>query len=233
MITEKLKCSAAMLTALLAAIKRGRRLRTNTESFIRAVELGWFADYQIKDLSYDLGLEGFIDELLADAGVILAAYHYRPRRIDRSAGAFEGLRVADMARFLIHLERLGLNVDPAPLVDRLLPQIKQLRAISWSELSVLWFARERHRWSPLALYTPDFASRSDAELARREDFKTEAGYKIQAYLIGDEVHFLEVRAPRYRYRADDVAYRVLPGVRGRPTAPRTVPDAAGGIVCVE
>src|SRR5215471_3018771 len=186
MTREKPECSAAMLTALLAAIKRGRRMQTNAESFIRAVELGWFADYQIRDRIYDLGLEGFTDELLADAGVTLATYHYRPRRIDRSAGAFQGLRAADMARFLIHLERLGLNVDPTPLVDRLLPRIKQLPAISWSELSVLWFARERHKWSPIALYTPDFSRRYEVtprEAVRRDDFKTEAGYKIQAYLI--------------------------------------------------
>jgi len=61
---ENPECSAAMLTTLLAAIKHGRRMRTNTESFIRAVELGWFARYQINDLSYDLGLdEGFTEEL--------------------------------------------------------------------------------------------------------------------------------------------------------------------------
>jgi hypothetical protein len=47
-------------------------LRTNTESFIRAVELGWFANYQIRDRTHDLGLEGFTDELLADAGVTMA-----------------------------------------------------------------------------------------------------------------------------------------------------------------
>jgi len=179
MITEKSKCSAAMLTALFAAIKRSRRMRTHTESFIRAVELGWFARYQINDLSYDLELEGFTEELLAAAGVTMATYHYRPRRIDRDAGAFQGLRAADMARFLIHLERLGLNVDPTPLVDRLLPQIKQLPAISWSELSVLWFARERHKWPPTALYTPSFAHRQEPALARHEEFKTEAGYKIE------------------------------------------------------
>jgi hypothetical protein len=51
-----------MLTALFAAIKQGRRLRTNTESFIRAVELGWFANYQIRDRTHDLGLEGFTDD---------------------------------------------------------------------------------------------------------------------------------------------------------------------------
>jgi hypothetical protein len=191
MITEKSKCSAAMLTALLAAIKHGRQVRTNTERFIHAMELGWFASYQINDLSYDLGLEGFTDQLLADAGVTLATYHYRPRRSASGAGAFQGLRAADMARFLIHLERLGLNVDPTPLVDRLLPRFKQLPAISWSELSVLWFARERHKWSPLALYTPSFAHRQEPA-PRHEDFKTEAGYKVQAYLIGDEVHFLEI-----------------------------------------
>ena len=165
---ENPECSAAMLTALFAAIKHGRRMRPNTESFIRAVELGWFARYQINDLSYDLGLEGFTEELLAAAGVSMATYHYRPRRIDRGAGAFQGLRAADMVRFLIHLERLGFNVDPAP-------------------------------------YAPDFSRRYEVtprEAVRREDFKTEAGYKIQAYLIGDEVHFLEVRAPRYRYRPE-------------------------------
>ena len=97
MITEKSKCSAAMLTALLAAIKHGRRVRTNTESFIRSVELGWFANYQIDDLSYDLELEGFTDQLLADAGVTLA-----------------------------------------------------------------WFARERHRWVPTALYTSDLSRRYEA-----------------------------------------------------------------------
>src|SRR5262249_2852695 len=54
--TETAKCSAALLTALFAAIKHGHRLRTNTESFIEAMELGWFADYKIKDRVSDLGL---------------------------------------------------------------------------------------------------------------------------------------------------------------------------------
>src|SRR5262249_21756394 len=131
---EKLKCSAAMLTALFAAIKRAYRLRTNSESFIEAMELGWFADYKIKDRVYDLGLDGFTDELLAQAGVTMATYHYRPRHNASGAGAFQGLCASDMAEFLIHLERLGLNVDPTPLVNRLLPQIKQLPAMRRSEL---------------------------------------------------------------------------------------------------
>ena len=44
---------------------------------------------------------------------------------------------------------------------------------------VLWFARERHKWPPTALYTPSFAHRQEPALARHEEFKTEAGYKIE------------------------------------------------------
>jgi hypothetical protein len=105
-----------------------------------------------------------------------------------------------MVEFLIHLERLGLNVDPTPLVDRLLTQIKQLPAMSRSELSVLWFPRTHHKMVPIGLTAPEFAL--DKAGGRLEEFKTAAGYKVGAHLVGDEVDFLEVRAPRHRYRAE-------------------------------
>jgi hypothetical protein len=194
--TENSKCSAAMLTALFAAIKHGYRLRTNTESFTRAMELGWFGDYQIKDRVYDLRLEGFTDELLAQAGTTMAMYHHRPRRIDRSAGAFRACAPRTWQSFSSISSGLGSTSTRCQSLTGWLP------GLSRSELSVLWFSRTHHKMVPITFTTPEFTDRQEPILTRREEFKTKTGYKIDACFVGDEVHFLEVRAPRYRCRAE-------------------------------
>lgn len=114
------------------------------------------------------------------------------------------LSAPDAANFLISMECLGLSVDPEPLVEMLLPTVKKTQRITDSELSVLWYSRERHKRVPLSL-------RSPGELPETKEIKeliTATGYKAKCWFdIDDQPFIMEVCAPKHRFRgAGSVSY---------------------------
>jgi hypothetical protein len=146
MVEFQTQLTPAFLTALFAAIKRGAPARTGVEGERK----DWYEHYQIEDLGYEIGL-GFhvpTETLLPLAKITESTFFSRWRNKARGVTGRTGVRAAEMAHLLIFLEQLGLNADPEPLVAQLLPEIKQLPHLSPSELNVLWFANERHKFKP-------------------------------------------------------------------------------------
>lgn len=191
-------CSASLLTLLFKAIKLGRHVRMSEATLVKIVESesGWFQSWQIDDLMSDLGLQGCGDDLLAQIEVSTETIFRRPRRIETGAVGSEGIRAPKLANLLIHLECLGMAVDPAPLVTLLAPAVAKLQVVTNSELNILWFAGARHKTAPVVLR----AAATDLNFTRSQTVITASKYKATAYLAGDEVQMLTVRAPRYRHR---------------------------------
>jgi hypothetical protein len=196
---------ASESTALLDALKAGGSASIRDVEWERSVEGGWFPNYQIKDLLGDFGeggwnsghrLKDHVDELLAVAGVSMETYFSRPCHSSRSVIGGDGLRAANMAAFLAFLERCGLDIDPSPLVERILPEVKKLQAVSAAELRVLWYAGERHKTDVLLL-----TAAGEHQHSHEEQFKTRTGYKIDAVFAGEQVYRLWVFAPRHRRRS--------------------------------
>ena len=95
------------------------------------------------------------------------------------------------------LERLGYSVDPMPLIAAIIEPIRQKHKVTNSELSVLWYARKRHKMEPLSVTLEgEWPYRAKSEL-----FKTATGYTVEAWLDEAAKPFrLEVRAPKFRSR---------------------------------
>lgn len=169
----------------------------------RSVELilkaGWASTSRIEDLLFDIGLSN-----TWDVRNLLEAFHIpsrpvfpRPTKLVSYCAGGDEVSAADLAAFLIYLERIGLPVDPSPLVSAIAPAIGLQPMLTVSDLAVFWFARERHRCEPV---TFDASPPADAGPRTYQEVRLPTGYKAAAILHGEAAQSVTVTAPKYRQR---------------------------------
>ncbi|KIN90200.1 hypothetical protein PO78_1779 [Thauera sp. SWB20] len=168
---------------------------------------GWAMKHEIEDLlmAMDRRLDcygaGDPDCLLAMFGLRWDDVAFRPRRLARDAMLHEALPAANVAFLLIHLEELGFQVDPAPLISELRPSLEKRPLLSSAELSVFWYSQTRGR-NPPCRVKPHGTQYGMRPL---QSWKTPEGYRVE--LHGDEsghVALLEVHSPRFQRRPEPV-----------------------------
>ena len=182
-------------------IDQGRVFEHNSDRLDQFVEDGWVSTSDIDDLLHER-CPGVAFRLcgkqLVDVFNIPTRTAYRkPSPKSRNANGFEMLAVADLAQILIWLERFGLDVDPLPIVQRLLPKLASMGKLTASELSVWWYADQRHKDIPVSLRT-DPAMRSRP--TKSESLRTSDGYKAELLSTDQRPCQLDVRAPKFRRR---------------------------------
>lgn len=152
--------------------------------------------YEIEDPAHWFGREA-IEDLCRALELPLRAVTYQPRKRATFASGGHALAKADFIALLIHLERLGLPVDPAPLVEAILPAVRQKAEITFAELRAVWFDRERHRASPVMLVAG--GSHSD-EIRTPATHVTATGYRAKMIAGPAGPIQLTVTAPGRRAR---------------------------------
>lgn len=153
--------------------------------------------YVVGDLVDDHGLRDLAHakDFLGAFDVAPVAGFARPGARSRMALGTNYVALPDVAGLLIRLERLGLAIDPAPLVEALMPRLAVKPIFTRSELDVWWFHRERHRGEAVTLVGDEDGVEGAAEI------RTAAGYRAEAWLGADgRATQLWVRAPWYRRR---------------------------------
>lgn len=133
---------------------------------------------------------------------VLALFGAEPRWLYRRPGVrvqgvcgTELIAAADLAVYLLQIERAGFDVDPEPLCEALVPELKAKPYLSAAELAVYWHAQERHRCEPMELAVgPNLTWGKPAETLR-----TVAGYKAELFRdAAGSAQAFKVTAPRWR-----------------------------------
>ena len=182
---------------------------------------GWADKISVSDLleDYDPRIRGIpIVELAGALGLpFQTVYEVNGRKTQRNFMGFESIRIADAAALMAKFERLGFNVDPTPLVDLVLPSLRDFRSATHGDLTVLQFHSVRHRMCPIELIR-------DTALngwAGEQRITTATRYKATGIFdASGKIRLLTIFAPRYRRSPDPVATR-CPGcgleyMRGDP-----------------
>lgn len=141
-----------------------------------AAEAGWVAplDLELVLRAQEPRLAGIRMQSLLDAfGVRRQCVHPRPTGHRASVAGVERIAAADAAHLLIHLERLGLAVDPAPFCAPLVPVLGARPYLTAAELVVFRYDRERHRMDTLTVSAgPDLPRRDpDAMLTTAAEYR--------------------------------------------------------------
>lgn len=163
------------------------------------VESGWAGSVDLQDILWEMDDRADV-ACRRDALKFLLAPH-NLHFISRYRGPFmrakevyghKALRAADAAEFIMQVERLGFSVTADSLVAALRPGLLRQRYATNSELSILWYKRQRHRSVPLVAYIPNSRATEASTL------RTHSGYRATALLDGSQPVALRVDAPRCR-----------------------------------
>lgn len=190
----------AMITA------GGERVSTSSRSaLLRIAKQGWAYEHDVEDLVqiadrrlHGLGYSLKVKELSDALGIARQRFCRRPRAISTGSLIFDGWTAFDAARMLIALEDLGFAIDPAPLVEALLPTIPRAGLMPAAALDVIWFAKSRGKCERSLR-----RENAEGRPAKYKDHDLPRGYRLTA-LIGDDglPLSLSVRGPKYRRRAE-------------------------------
>ena len=115
---------------------------------------GWLCQYQFRDILELIVYppDNLVDAIMKHHDKRFERVGWRPRARASSMMAFEGITLADAAMVLIEMEHLGIDCQPQPGVDFLRPKILKMRRITFAELHVLWYPKERHRGHDRVIY---------------------------------------------------------------------------------
>ncbi|WP_192250419.1 GNAT family N-acetyltransferase [Mesorhizobium silamurunense] len=197
--------TAPQLEAILKSLKAPedrRKKRGAKELFARIVESGWASIADIEDIFYltDTRLDDARHEMSSNQWCelfelpITSVYH-RPKTRQAMVSGSKSIRAADVASLLIQLEQLGFAVDPAPIVESLLPSVRTTELLTDSELSISWFEKTRHKCAPRTISV----ERPWPKIRTTTKLTTATGYKIEAWLAADDRPiWLQVSAPKHR-----------------------------------
>jgi|GEM_PF-6140786 len=159
---------------------------------------GWGTSVDIQDILWETD----------DRADLLARHHddfdplrraYRLDYTSRYRGPFtraqevyghEAMRADEIAMFVMEVERLGFTVDAEPLVHALRPGLLRRKYLTNSELSVVWYHKQRHRCASIVLRV-DGATPTESTT-----IETHSGYKATAVLREATPVALRVEAPR-------------------------------------
>lgn len=164
---------------------------------------GWvsFADIEDVICETDPRLYGLELKGLAEALEIPTRMFFpRPSAGEKEAYGYSGFELPDAAALLISLRRLGFSVDPQPLVDLVLPQLKTKPTFNDAELSVYWFRKNRDRFSGLTVQADD----ERPQALRIIDLVTENGNRVEICLNQHERPWLLTVLPPQRPKARGV-----------------------------
>ena len=162
------------------------------------IKEGWGANHDVQDILYET--DDRADMLIRhhdDFECLLLPYglHFE----SRFRGPFSGttkawghraMRAADIAMYVMEIERLGFSVDAEPLVAALRPQLVRQKYLTNGELSVLWYSKQRHRCDPIVLRI------ENVKPTAAETVVTHSGYQATAMLQDDRAVVIRVDAPR-------------------------------------
>jgi hypothetical protein len=151
---------------LLEAIVNGLRSESQPGSaigkrtaHIEVARNGWGLRHDFQDMMWETDdradeLERHhraFDCLLQPFQISWMSRYRRPTAKAKQVFGAQAMRAEDLAAWLIAIERLGFGVDPSLLVEELRPKIVRQAFVSDSELSILWYERNRHRQDPIVL----------------------------------------------------------------------------------
>jgi hypothetical protein len=173
-----------------------KRLRTNPkladELVAKFLKEGVAEIYDVQDLVYALERR-FPDLQIGDFarsfGLNVKPMFPRPQMRDQSTTGTMWMTV--------DLERIGFEVDPSKIAVPLSRSLRKTPLLERSELSILWFERERHKLPPLTLVAnPRVVGH------RLEEVRTDTGYRIQlSRSEAGQAMMLVSFAPKYRARS--------------------------------
>lgn len=164
----------------------------------KAAETGWTTLADAETVLVATGADawtGRLRDVLTLFGAVPQWLYRRPGARVQGVVGSEHIAAADLAFFLLQVERAGFEVDPAPLCEAFVPGLKAKAYLTASELAVHWHDKERHRCEPVEIATgPNLTWGRSADTLR-----TSAGYKAE--LFHDEAgqpQAFKVTAPKWR-----------------------------------
>lgn len=137
-----------------------------------------------------------LEQIVKHVGIEPVFSFYRPRRKGGDTMGFECLRLEDAARLLVTIERMGLAINPEPLVRAVAEPLAKADRLTVAELDAYQYAARRLKWPPLLL---DGAPERILRACSRDRHRTPAGFRAEAWRdLDGAIVRIEVRAPRYR-----------------------------------
>lgn len=184
---------------LKSPYRRGRQdgLRTAHGPIL---EQGWGERHDIQDVLWEMDDRADLlarhnddfDCLLGPCGIHFETRYRGPFSNGDKVFGHDAMRAADIACFIMEIERLGFSVDASPIVKALRPQLVRCKYLTNGELSVLWHDKQQHRSNPVFLrvrgHVPD----------SYETVTTASGYIATALLSADEPVAMRVDASKKR-----------------------------------
>jgi len=145
---------------------------------------------RLDDLRHELDIERLAEAL----GYRWTNTLRRPRLRSNGVIYSRSMRAAEVAAFLIDLERLGFAFDPQPLIDALRPGVMKSTTITDAELEIFWAPRTRHK-AEITLKVED----GNYSFGEYREGKFTNGYRFIALFRKDgSIHSLNVRGSRHR-----------------------------------
>lgn len=115
----------------------------------------------------------------------------KPRNHHSEFVLFQSLDAVDAAAFMVHFQRLGFEVDPSVLIDRLIPKLAEHKLFSLAQIDVMQHSKTVGRCC-VSMRTSAAPQHGPTEKSR-----TSSGYRVQWNARG-ELASIEVRGPRYK-----------------------------------
>lgn len=156
----------------------------------------WAHAYQIADLAEAMDDRFYridLQTLAEAAGYPFRYIRSRPRFATADWLADRKMLAMDVAAFFIFLEHLGFRVDPAPMVQSVVQDLRGLSYMTLPEAEVYMFTKQRLR-KEVHLQSEVTA----LDMPEERNWRSHSGYRFRAVARGDEYVFLSVRGPKFR-----------------------------------
>lgn len=136
-----------------------------------------------------------LERLAAIWNLELMEVYFRHKRMAAGSVSHPAMPVADAAAFFIHLEEIGFDANPGPLVDLIAPSIRTKRLITAAEFVVLLYAKSPHRAKVQLQRSGGWPNDGDRSEVKRRD---RDGRRVTCVSIGPVPYQLEITGRRYR-----------------------------------
>lgn len=170
--------------------------RLSAQMLTRFLRDGWAALCDVEDFLF--GMDERTDALRPEHLLEMFKLHSvpvypKPRRASEAVYGYSAISLAEVAHLTIQVERLGFSVQPDAIVDAVRPLLSGRSLLTDSEMSVLWFKRNRHRCDDIQFQ----AAGDNPRRLRREVFKTSTEYTAEAWIDQDNMPWtLSVARPK-------------------------------------
>jgi hypothetical protein len=193
-----------LFEALQTAPRRHPRSAWAEKEFHEAVNRGYVLWSSVEDMliAMDSRLDSGhfrVSNLYEPLEIRFEQVHFRPRAISSGVMTFDALRPEYFVQLLIHLERMGFQIDAQRYVEIMLPTIlpRSKKIFNSAELEIFWYKRTRLKQADIIFYT----EKDKLYQEYSEPVKLKSGFKLS---LGKEQepqpYSLRIRAPKYRER---------------------------------